>query len=1233
MAKATVVRKIASTLVCLQLVSGTMPVHVFAAQDKDHLRPKALMDGGTGSDVVKELTRDSVKGDFLADGGAATAAIPYVKDYGRQELAGLRVLLSLDLNMSDDSGNIKSLKRLEEALPTILYYLDMGATPVIVSHNGRPGGKVVDALKMGPIAEKMQEMIAAAGRDYKVKFHPDSITEKGLKAGLNAEIEEGSANLIDNSRFFAGEESDYTSFCKEMAAVVDFDHFGSDAFGAYERVHASRAGAARYIQTIAEGPLMKKEYRYLLEALDVLEGLVIGGGPKLQEKLDVVKNVARTMKSGSFIAWGSAPMASFLKVLYDIDAGVDPSTLSGDKLASREENLANARETIGIAREKNIDMVYAVDFVACDKDPAAKAEVINSKGKPEMKNWIDQKKAPEGAKLMNLRLVVDVAPADGRAGKGRLVDKATGEAVDATKVFLVDIGDDSRAVFAQKIKGAGKGKAVFHNGPVGICEIPLFAAGGKAVDEAMAVATRENGVITVIGGADTVKEAEKNKVDRLVTHCSTGGGASAALLKGETLKVAKALTKLQETIAKNLSSFSSDMKGYLRFLSANKQVFSMTGGQSFRRFVNAVKSTPSGFLSDGALTSEVIKDSRGKPTVRAVLTIGDVTTVGEVPAGASKGADEARAIDAQEAAGFVPEIEAMLKKSNLNLAKYDDLKQALAMVRNAAGAKYEKIPANAIVPVSYALWRMSAKLNDMELWEYIRWNEPGLVGKGTVAYYLNIFNGGLHAIKDGENLGVDRIDFQEIMSVIDGLGESEKLALADTIDRELEKLLKDEVRTMGIGEASITRADEAGFSVKGLGSSDRAIELVRQAIRNAGPTKGSVQLALDVAATSFAVKNADGTYTYHFQGKDMTTAEMIQYYVALAEKYNTGGEQFIRSLEDPLAEDDWDGFVALTAEMNKRGILVIGDDLFVTQMERLKQGVELKAATAILIKVNQNGILAKLGENGDGTLDVIQYARDNGLEIVVSHRSGETLDAGIADLAYAVKAMGIKTGDSQRTDAFPDSNSWVRRNKYLRLGEIEKNAVVNGGALLVSPGFFNTPGAVTALNVAAQADAKLKIAVYGDDAQKLKALLPGADVIAAAGVREAVEALGAIGIAPARIVQVRNAADGSDDDAVLRQSGVKQLVSGQAATITVAKAVKEAAGTAEADAAFASFYKSLADEGIVTGQVYEQTSPVMLAKLDAQMLELPSMELSLDDTMKEQFSKAKTVTEEFISKV
>jgi len=427
---------------------------------------------------------------------------------------------------------------------------------------------------------------------------------------------------------------------------------------------------------------------------------------------------------------------------------------------------------------------------------------------------------------------------------------------------------------------------------------------------------------------------------------------------------------------------------------------------------------------DLQLLARQASDSRGRPTVECEARLGSITAVGDVPAGASKGEDEAQTVDVAQAISNIHDvILPLIKKAALDLKEPSSMGKLEEMVIARAGDNFKDLGANATLPVSRALWALAAKLHKESLCAFIRRAEPQLASSDRVNFLMNIFNGGLHALKkkDGEVLGRDRIDIQEIMVVpVSAKTYRDAVVMGERIDAALKEIL-----TKKYGAAAVTRADEAGFSVKGLGDSTEAIAHVSDAITKAGYTPGKdVKLALDVAASSFYDAKAN---RYQFQGKAITSDEMIDYLVKFADRY----KGVVLSIEDGLAENDWAAWKKLSAAMKERGVVTIGDDLFVTQFPRLKKGIAEKSAHAILIKVNQNGTV-------HGTLQVMKLAKQNHMQCVVSHRSGETLDDSIADLAYATGSMGLKTGDPQPEADFPDRKTWVRRAKYLRMIAIEE---------------------------------------------------------------------------------------------------------------------------------------------------------------------------------------------------
>ena len=424
------------------------------------------------------------------------------------------------------------------------------------------------------------------------------------------------------------------------------------------------------------------------------------------------------------------------------------------------------------------------------------------------------------------------------------------------------------------------------------------------------------------------------------------------------------------------------------------------------------------------LTAATAHDSRGRPTVVVEATAQDLYATGDVPAGASKGADEARTVPTDQALEHVLQnILPMLQAANLPLDDAQTLCALDAQMAAGAGQNFADWGANAVLPVSRALWRLGAQARKEPLHAFLRAALRHTPPQAApVRLFMNIFNGGLHALKKGEGevLGRDRIGIQEIMVVpVRAQSYHEALAIGDRIDGALEAILG-----RAYGTQRLSRADEAGFTVHGLGDDATALGHVAQAIEAAGYKPGvDVKLALDVAASSLYDAEAK---TYTVAGKVLDAAGMCGYLEQLVDTYP---HQFL-SIEDGLDENDWSAWHTHSKAMHERSVVTIGDDLFVTQSARLERGIQERSAHAILIKVNQNGTMG-------GTLGVIDKAHAAGMRCVVSHRSGETLDDSIADLAVAAGALGLKSGDPQPAGAFPDPKTWVRRRKYLRLVEIE----------------------------------------------------------------------------------------------------------------------------------------------------------------------------------------------------
>ena len=406
-----------------------------------------------------------------------------------------------------------------------------------------------------------------------------------------------------------------------------------------------------------------------------------------------------------------------------------------------------------------------------------------------------------------------------------------------------------------------------------------------------------------------------------------------------------------------------------------------------------------------AVGAREILDSRGNPTIEVeVLLSDDSFGRAAVPSGASTGAFEAHeSRDGDKGRylgkGVQKAVAAVVETIDEALVDFDAQDQRLvdaALIALDGTDNKKKLGANAILGVSLANARAAAESAGLPLYRYLG---------GSNAYVLpvplmNIINGGAHA-----DTGVD---IQEFMIVPHGAETfSEALRWGVEVYHALKKLLSDNGLATGLG-------DEGGFAPD-LGSNAAALELISEAIGIAGYKLGTeIALALDVAATEFY---SETTHKYTFEGVERTADEMIAYYADLAARFP------LVSIEDPLAEDDWAGWTKMTAQLGEK-VQLVGDDLYVTNPARLQRGIDEKAGNAILVKVNQIGTLTE-------TMDAVSLAQREGMKAIISHRSGETEDTFIADLAVATNAGQIKTGAPARSERVAKYNQLLRIEEEL----------------------------------------------------------------------------------------------------------------------------------------------------------------------------------------------------------
>ena len=397
-----------------------------------------------------------------------------------------------------------------------------------------------------------------------------------------------------------------------------------------------------------------------------------------------------------------------------------------------------------------------------------------------------------------------------------------------------------------------------------------------------------------------------------------------------------------------------------------------------------------------------ILDSRGNPTVEVdVILENGILGRAAVPSGASTGEREALELRDGDKSRYlgkgtlkaVANVNGPLRDLVIGMDAADQKALDYAMIELDGTETKSKFGANAILGISMAAMKASAIEKGLPLYRYI--------GDGTILPrpMMNIINGGAHAD--------NKLDFQEFMIIPQRDTIRERLRVGAEVFHNLKKVLNEKGLATGVG-------DEGGFAPD-LQSNTEGFELIMEAIKRAGYEPGKdVCMGIDVAASEFY---QDGKYNLVGEGRSLTTDELIDFYEELVSKYP------IISIEDPVDENDWEGFTKITERLGDR-IQLVGDDLFVTNKKCLQMGIDKHAGNAILLKVNQIGTITE-------TLETIELARSHGYATVISHRSGETEDTTIADLAVGLNLGQIKTGSMSRTDRICKYNQLLRIEEEL----------------------------------------------------------------------------------------------------------------------------------------------------------------------------------------------------------
>ena len=397
-----------------------------------------------------------------------------------------------------------------------------------------------------------------------------------------------------------------------------------------------------------------------------------------------------------------------------------------------------------------------------------------------------------------------------------------------------------------------------------------------------------------------------------------------------------------------------------------------------------------------------ILDSRGNPTVEVDVILED-GTMGRaaVPSGASTGEREALEMRDNDKKRFggkgvlnaVKNVNERIKPVIIGMDVFDQYGVDTAMLELDGTKTKSNLGANAILGVSMATLKAAANEKKLPLYKYVG------EGRTMPVPMMNIINGGAHAD--------NKLDFQEFMIIPQRDTIKERVRVGAEVFHALKSVLNERGLSTGVG-------DEGGFAPD-LESNAEGFELIMDAIRKAGYEPGvDIKLGIDVAASEFY---DNGKYNLVGENRSLTTDELIDFYKELVSKYP------IISIEDPVDENDWEGFAKITKELGDK-VQLVGDDLFVTNKECLQKGIDMKAGNAILLKVNQIGTITE-------TIETIKLAKDNGYKTIISHRSGETEDTTIADLAVGLDLGQIKTGSMSRTDRICKYNQLIRVEEEL----------------------------------------------------------------------------------------------------------------------------------------------------------------------------------------------------------
>ena len=403
--------------------------------------------------------------------------------------------------------------------------------------------------------------------------------------------------------------------------------------------------------------------------------------------------------------------------------------------------------------------------------------------------------------------------------------------------------------------------------------------------------------------------------------------------------------------------------------------------------------------------AEEIKDSRGNPTLKVTVWVGDLSDSFSVPSGASTGAHEAHELRDDNGKGVKSAIEKVNNEIQLALLDTDVLNQKeidRIMIELDGTDNKDNLGGNSMIGVSIACAKVAAKVSGVEVYEHLRTLSEMKPSRRIPHLYMNLINGGKHVHQQSSGQAKNDLAFQEYHVVSDIEDARAAVDIGFKIQNSLKEIIEKE-----LGEDSLALGDEGGYAPK-ISDIRKPLEYLSEAIKM-NNLEGQVRLALDVASSSFY-----NDQKYKVDGKEITKEELGDLYSSLIKEYN------LISIEDPFDEEDFESFAKLKERENN--LIVVGDDLTVTNKVLLQEAINKKSISGMIIKPNQIGTLSE-------TLETMRLARERDIELIVSHRSGETNDDFIADLAFAFGTFGLKTGSPVKPE---------RMVKYERLIKISK---------------------------------------------------------------------------------------------------------------------------------------------------------------------------------------------------